>query len=726
MNSTDQTHGSTVQFWCRDGYQLIGASRASCDDGKWTETLSRCLAICRSILSIESGQVIGNGNVEGDQVRFVCDRNYVLVGEEFLRCTNTGNWSASKPICKETCSDPNENTNARVIGDKFHDGKQVEFVCPQDQILVPEASRKLTCQRGEWNGVFPSCKASCPSLGRIINGVKNGTDKTYGSVVQFTCLDGYKLIGASEARCVDGEWTETLPQCLGTCSDPNESTNARVTENEFYNGKQVEFVCPQDHILVPEASRKLTCQRGKWNGVFPTCKASCPSLGRIVNGVISGTDKTHGSAVQFACLDGYELIGASKARCVDGGWTENLPQCLAICGRILSFENGLVIGGGNLEGDQIRFACDETYVLVGEEILKCTSSGTWNASEPICEETCSDPNEETNARVVGTEFFDGKEVEFVCPPDVSLVPEASRKLTCENGVWNGEIPTCRTSCEELLLPNGLIQGDREHGFSVQFICNGGYQLIGASTATCNNGRWSEEIPSCLATCSKISSIANGRVIGKGTVEGDEIAFVCDPNFIIVGEKVLKCTNAGSWNASYPKCERSCPDPSKDTNAKVIGSRFYNGEEVEFECPVDGVLTPEKSRKLTCKRGSWSGIIPSCKASCPPLKRIPTNGYANNTESRSHGSSIQFGCNNGYKLIGPASINCYEGKWSNMPPKCLAGERFSTLEKSIDEYIIDQKNKNTRAKTDRVVKMLVEFLRQRDELSEIPKNCKSKN
>ena len=58
------------------------------------------IAICRKILSIEKGQVIGSGSLEGDQVRLVCDRNYVLVGEEFLRCTNSGNWSASEPICK--------------------------------------------------------------------------------------------------------------------------------------------------------------------------------------------------------------------------------------------------------------------------------------------------------------------------------------------------------------------------------------------------------------------------------------------------------------------------------------------------------------------------------------------------------------------------------------------------------------------------------------------------
>ena len=43
-------------------------------------------------------------------------------------------------------------------------------------------------------------------------------------------------------------------------------------------------------------------------------------------------------------------------------------------------------------------------------------------------------------------------------------------------------------------------------------------------------------------------------------------------------------------------------------------------------------------------------------------------------------------------------------------------RFEYLEKSIDDYIIEQQNKNTRAKTTRDldVKLLIEFLREKHE------------
>ena len=41
-------------------------------------------------------------------------------------------------------------------------------------------------------------------------------------------------------------------------------------------------------------------------------------------------------------------------------------------------------------------------------------------------------------------------------------------------------------------------------------------------------------------------------------------------------------------------------------------------------------------------------------------------------------------------------------------------RFEHLEKSIDDYIIEQQNKYTRAKTTRDVKLLTEFLREKHE------------
>ena len=48
-------------------------------------------------------------------------------------------------------------------------------------------------------------------------------------------------------------------------------------------------------------------------------------------------------------------------------------------------------------------------------------------------------------------------------------------------------------------------------------------------------------------------IKNGEIIGSGTLQGDEIRFVCDKNHVLVGEEVIKCTDNRRWNATAPKC-----------------------------------------------------------------------------------------------------------------------------------------------------------------------------
>ena len=58
------------------------------------------LAICRKNFAIKNGKVIGSGTLEGDKIRFVCNENYLLIGEQVLECKNDGGWSASEPKCK--------------------------------------------------------------------------------------------------------------------------------------------------------------------------------------------------------------------------------------------------------------------------------------------------------------------------------------------------------------------------------------------------------------------------------------------------------------------------------------------------------------------------------------------------------------------------------------------------------------------------------------------------
>lgn len=55
----------------------------------------------------------------------------------------------------------------------------------------------------------------CPDPGTPTYGFKIGTDYSVGAIVEYSCADGYSLVGSSSRTCqLDGTWSGSLPQCV--------------------------------------------------------------------------------------------------------------------------------------------------------------------------------------------------------------------------------------------------------------------------------------------------------------------------------------------------------------------------------------------------------------------------------------------------------------------------------------------------------------------------------
>ena len=83
-----------------------------------------------------------------------------------------------------------------------------------------------------------------------------------------------------------------------------------------------------------------------------------------------------------------------------------------------------------------------------------------------------------------------------------------------------------------------------------------------------------------------------------------------------------------FDSSWFFIER-CFDPSKVTNARVIGYDVENSTKVEFFCDKEDVLIPANSTKLMCENGQWKGIIPRCKGrrTLQELKRLRLQSHS---------------------------------------------------------------------------------------------------
>ena len=58
-------------------------------------------------------------------------------------------------------------------------------------------------------------------------------------------------------------------------------------------------------------------------------------------------------------------------------------------------------------------------------------------------------------------------------------------------------------------------------------------------------------------CGSVTSPQHGYMIGNGTLYGDSIQFVCDAGFDIVGATEAKCLDTGKWSVEVPQCQRKC-------------------------------------------------------------------------------------------------------------------------------------------------------------------------
>ena len=55
----------------------------------------------------------------------------------------------------------------------------------------------------------------CGDLPPLLNGITHVINTTYKSRIDFTCENGYDLVGASFAVCLtNGTWNEEMPRCI--------------------------------------------------------------------------------------------------------------------------------------------------------------------------------------------------------------------------------------------------------------------------------------------------------------------------------------------------------------------------------------------------------------------------------------------------------------------------------------------------------------------------------
>uniref|UniRef100_A0A671P1Q3 E-selectin n=1 Tax=Sinocyclocheilus anshuiensis TaxID=1608454 RepID=A0A671P1Q3_9TELE len=231
---------------------------------------------------------------------FLCVEGYTLrdSSSSTLFCGAKGRWNDSQPTCEIITCKPENVTppdHASVQCSNPHEDfsydSQCEYFCEEGYEL--KGSRTTRCtSTTEWSNKPPTCELiHCPALDSPVNGELSCTSSfNYGSKCSFSCVEGFRLQGASEISCTKtARWSQEPPSCEAmVCPQLPEPINGHMncSSEEPTFGTVCIFICHEGHQLEDHSNEMVMCNyNGSWSGELAVCQEV--TLG--VAGAISGS-----------------------------------------------------------------------------------------------------------------------------------------------------------------------------------------------------------------------------------------------------------------------------------------------------------------------------------------------------------------------------------------------------------------------------------------------------
>ncbi|NXU82830.1 LYAM3 protein, partial [Xiphorhynchus elegans] len=417
------TFGSTCAFSCQKGFLLMGPDSRECmATGTWSKDTPRCEAIACPVLrapdwgELSCSHIHGNFTF-GSTCVFSCQTGFALIGPESQECMATGTWTGDTPQCKAivcpvlSAPDQGELNCSHQYGN-FTFGSTCVFSCQTGFALIGPESQECMAT-GVWTGSAPQCKAiACPVLSAPDWGEMNCShlhgDFTFGSTCNFFCQMGFALTGSESHKCTAmGTWTGEAPRCEAiTCpvlSAPERGDlNCSHLHGNFTFGSTCAFSCQTGFVVMGPESRECTAM-GTWTGHAPYCEGraavraqsikcsalATPKMGQAACSHPLG-DFTFGSTCAFSCQKGFVLMGPESRNCTSmGTWTGDTPQCKAISCPVLDPPSRGQLTCSHMHGNftynsTCTFSCEEGFVRMGAEVLRCEATGKWTRHAPVC------------------------------------------------------------------------------------------------------------------------------------------------------------------------------------------------------------------------------------------------------------------------------------------------------------------------------------------------------
>lgn len=417
----------------------------------------------------------------------------------------------------------------------------------------------------------------------------NQTEFKTGDAVRYDCLPGYRRTNLnSVVTCGStGQWLNAIVCVKKVCSNPGDLPNGQVEiKTDLSFGSQIEFSCSEGYILIGSSTSycEITDRGMAWSDPLPECViAKCEAPPDISNGKHNGGEEdlyTYGSSVTYSCNPTFSLLGSASISCTVvnktvGVWSPNPPACERILCSKPDVPHGMIVSGLRptyMYKDSILFACQKGSVLRGDSLIHCDVGNKWSPSLPTCEiSSCINVPDIPHASWVyprpsrGGVYEAGTVLRYQCHRGYEPATPEPTTVTClEDFRWSQFKGCKRICCPISEIKNIRILQPRKdypengcvyfYGDRVTYSCNDK-----PISATCKaDGKWEPRTPSCPPTVCLKPEIGNGKLsVEKDQyVEQEKVTIHCDAGFALLGSQNITCSKNRTWYPEVPKCERA--------------------------------------------------------------------------------------------------------------------------------------------------------------------------
>ena len=173
--------------------------------------------------------------------------------------------------------------------------------------------------------------------------------------------------------------SSVLIQELVGCGDPGVPVHGYKTGENYWAGQMVTFTCDTGYHLEGPTNR-LCLEGGNWSDVMPKCECSYSNSFTPIGMMMMMI-----FMIMIATLMVPMMVVMMMMMMMMMMYFDFLSSGHRYCDKPNPLENGYIIGTEFWEGKNVTYKCNKGYRARGQMVRFCNKTGNWTEEEPKCE-----------------------------------------------------------------------------------------------------------------------------------------------------------------------------------------------------------------------------------------------------------------------------------------------------------------------------------------------------